>query len=536
MPVTVPESVVLRAPLEDGDTDILTEGALAFLAELHRRFNARRLDLLYARAERQARWDAGEVPGFLAETEDIRNDDSWQVAPIPEPLQDRRVEITGPVDRKMVINALNSGAKMFMADFEDSNSPTWRNCIDGQRNMADAVRGTIRLETEKKTYELGDNPATLLVRARGWHLDEAHLEIDGVPASGSLVDFGLFAWHNAKEQLARGAVPAFYLPKLEHHEEAKLWDDVFSFTEEALGVPHGSMKATVLLETFPAVFQMDEILYALKDHMAGLNAGRWDFIFSAIKTFRNHADRILPDRAQITMTVPFMRAYTELLVKTCHQRGAFAMGGMSAFIPNRHDPDVTANALAQVQADKTREATDGHDGTWVAHPDLVPVALDIFNDALGDAPNQVSKQRPDVNVGEADLLNFSIEGGAVTLGGLRNNIDVALQYIEAWLQGRGAVAIHNLMEDAATAEISRSQVWQWVRHGATLEDGQPVTSALVEGLIADVQADLVAARGEHPHRFDEAAELFASVALAEDFPAFLTLPAYDRITTLNPSS
>ncbi len=531
MPLTVTGNARILTDLTEADRDILTDGALAFLAELHHRFDGRRQALLADREVRQAAWDAGEIPGFLPETQEIREAD-WQVAPIPEPLQDRRVEITGPVDRKMVINALNSGAKVFMADFEDSNSPTWRNCLDGQRNMADAVRGTISLETPKKTYSLGENPATLIVRPRGWHLNEAHLEFDGQPASASLVDFGLFAWHNAKAQLERGAVPAFYLPKLEHHNEARLWDDVFAFTEEALGIPHGSLKATVLLETFPAVFQMEEILYELRDHIVGLNAGRWDFIFSAIKTFRNHSDRILPDRGQITMTVPFMRAYTELLVQTCHKRGAFAMGGMSAFIPDRRDPEVTENALQQVRTDKTREATDGCDGTWVAHPDLVPVAMEIFDAALGDAPNQVANLRSDVNITEDHLLNFNVDGGTITAAGLRNNIDVALQYIEAWLGGRGAVAIHNLMEDAATAEISRSQVWQWIRHGATLEDGTPITGAMVQGLIDEVTAELVALR-EGPHQFDAAAELFASVALADDFPAFLTLPAYESITTFS---
>jgi malate synthase len=536
MPPAVSQAPNLMTKMQPGDETVLTEGALAFVAELHTRFDGRRRELLVVREQRQAAWDGGATPGFLPGTAHIRDDPAWRVGPIPETLLDRRVEITGPVDRKMVINALNSGAKTFMADFEDSNSPTWRNLIEGQCNMMDAVRGTISLATEKKTYALNDAPATLLIRPRGWHLPEAHLHFDGQPASASLVDFGLFAWHNAKQQLERGAVPAFYLPKLEHHDEAKLWDDVFSFTEDALDIPHGSLKATVLLETFPAVFQMEEILFALKDHIVGLNAGRWDFMFSAIKTFRNHPDRILPDRAQLTMTVPFMHAYTELLIQTCHQRGAFAMGGMSAFIPDRRNADVTENALKQVRADKQREADDGCDGTWVAHPDLVPVALEIFDAAFGDASNQIHKQRPKANITEADLLNFHIEGGAITRAGLRTNIDVALQYIEAWLGGRGAVAIHNLMEDAATAEISRSQVWQWVHHGAKLEDEVPITAELIQGIIQDIKAKLVAGRNGTPHHFDEAAGLFEDCALADVFPAFLTLPAYNFITTLSPAS
>ncbi len=530
MPVAVPDAVEIRGPLAPGYEAILSPDALGFLAQLHERFNARRLALLAAREARQMAWDEGELPGFLDETAGIRNDSSWTVAPIPPQLQDRRVEITGPVDRKMVINALNSGAKTFMADFEDSNSPTWSNCVEGQINLRDAVRRTIRLETDKKTYTLNVNPATLLVRPRGWHLNEAHVTVAGEPLSASLFDFGLFAFHNARAQIEGGSVPAFYLPKLEHHTEASLWDEVFSFTEEALGLKHGTMKATVLLETFPAVFQMDEILHALRDHIVGLNAGRWDFIFSAIKTLRNHADKVLPDRADVTMTVPFMRAYTELLVSTCHKRGAFAMGGMSAFIPNRHDPEVTENALNQVRADKSREANDGCDGTWVAHPDLVPLALEIFESVLEGRPNQADRQRT-VQVTEEDLLDFEIPGGAVTPAGLRNNIDVALQYMEAWLGGRGAVGIHNLMEDAATAEISRSQVWQWVRHAVTMDGGEPVTAQLVGDLISDVSAELIAARGEHPHHFDEAAMLFAQVALASDFPPFLTLPAYEILST-----
>lgn len=529
MPAAVTDAVELLGPVAPGYDAVLTPHALAFLAALHERFDGRRRGLLDARAARQAEWDAGAVPDFLDATAAIRDDPTWSVAPVPAPLQDRRVEITGPVDRKMVINALNSGAKTFMADFEDSNAPSWSNCVEGQINLRDAVRGTIALDTGKKTYALNPDPATLLVRPRGWHLDEAHVRIGGEPLSASLFDFGLFAFHNAKEQLARGAVPAFYLPKLEHHAEAALWDDVFTFTEEALGLDHGAMKATVLLETFPAVFQMDEILHALQDHIVGLNAGRWDFIFSAIKTLRNHPDKVLPDRAQITMTVPFMRSYTELLVATCHKRGAFAMGGMSAFIPDRRNPEVTEHAMAQVRTDKTREATDGCDGTWVAHPDLVPVAMDIFERILDGAPNQANRQR-DVMVTADDLLDFEVPGGATTLAGLRTNIDVALQYLEAWLGGRGAVAIHNLMEDAATAEISRSQVWQWVRHGTALDDGTPATKELVEALIGDVKSTLVSQRGDASHRFDAAADLFAQVALDPEFPAFLTLSAYDALT------
>ncbi|HYG60120.1 MAG TPA: malate synthase A, partial [Symbiobacteriaceae bacterium] len=450
-------NIELRGASVPSANVILTPEALAFVAELQRRFGPPREALLQRRAERQAQFDAGLLPGFLPETQHVRDGD-WQVGPIPADLQDRRVEITGPVDRKMVINALNSGAKVFMADLEDSCTPTWENVVEGQANLIDAIEGTISFANpDGRVYKLNANPATLIVRPRGWHLEERHLLVDGKPASGSLVDFGLYFFHNAKRLLAKGSGPYFYLPKTESHLEARLWNDVFVYAQEALGIPRGTIKVTVLIETIVAAFEMDEILYELREHIAGLNAGRWDYIFSVIKKFSHRPDFVLPDRAQVTMTVPFMRAYTELLVKTCHRRGAFAMGGMAAFIPNRKDPEVTENALAKVREDKTREANDGCDGTWVAHPDLVPVAMEVFDAVLGTRPNQVERQRPEVSVTAAQLLDVAIPGGAVTEAGLRNNVSVAIQYMEAWLRGNGAVAINNLMEDAATAEISRSQ-------------------------------------------------------------------------------
>jgi malate synthase len=437
-------------------------------------------------------------------------DGDWRVAPVPDALQDRRVEITGPVDRKMVINALNSGAKMFMADFEDSNSPTWQNCLEGQVNLTDALERTITLDTGEKQYRLNDEVATLLVRPRGWHLDERHFQVDGAPISASLFDFGLYFLRN----LARGGT-WFYLPKLESHLEARLWNDVFIWSQDQLGVPQGTIKATVLIETILAAFEMDEILYELREHSAGLNAGRWDYIFSVIKKLGHRPEFVLPDRAAVTMAVPFMRAYTELLVKTCHARGAHAMGGMAAFIPSRRDPEVNAIALAKVREDKEREAGQGFDGTWVAHPDLVPVAMEIFDRVLGDRPNQVDRERPEVESTADDLLDVASTPGEITEEGVRNNVSVGVQYLAAWLRGSGAVAIFNLMEDAATSEISRSQVWQWLRH-------EKVERADVERAIDEEVAKL----GDG---YDEARELFEQVALGDEFVEFLTLPAYERI-------
>jgi malate synthase len=521
--MTAAANVEVRGSAEGRFAEVLTPEALEFIAALHRRFNGRRKELLAARAERQRRWDAGEKPGFLEETRAVREDPSWRVAPVPADLQDRRVEITGPTDRRMVINALNCGAKVFMADFEDANTPTWENMVDGQVNLMDAVRRTIHFEREGRTYDLNDVTATLLARARGWHLDERHVLVDGEPVSGSLFDFGMYFFHNAKELLARGSGPYYYLAKMESHLEARLWNDVFTFSEEYLGVPHGSIKATVLIETILAAFEIEEILYELRDHSGGCNAGRWDYIFSAVKKFRTWPNAMQPERAQVTMTVPFMRSYTELLVKTCHKRGAFAIGGMAAFIPSRRDADVNATAMARVREDKKREAGDGFDGTWVAHPDLVPVAMEEFDAVLGSNPNQLSKQRPDVDVKPEDLIAFDKTGGTITEAGLRLNISVGLQYIESWLRGVGAAAINNLMEDAATAEISRSQIWQWMRHGAHLDDGRPITHDLVQQITDEEMAKLPA---EEPgRRYVEAREVFEEVALAEEFAEFLTLPA-----------
>jgi malate synthase len=496
----------VRAPIEGWGAEILTPKALAFVAALQREFRTERDRLLLARAERQAELDDGALPDFLPETREVRESD-WRVAPVPADLQDRRVEITGPVDRKMVINALNSGARVFMADFEDANSPTWQNNLDGQVNLLDANRGTIALDTGEKRYELGDDPAVLVVRPRGWHLPEKHVLVDGEQISGSLFDFGLYVFHNR-------ARPWFYIPKLENHLEARLWNSVFDFAEDELELPRGSIKATVLIENVLAAFEMDEILYELREHIVGLNAGRWDYLFSLIKKFRTRPDFVLPDRAQLTMTTPFMRAYTELLVKTCHRRGAHAMGGMAAFIPSRRDPEVNETALAKVREDKVREAGDGFDGTWVAHPDLVPVAAEVFDSALGDKPNQVGRQRDDVDVAASDLLDLSVDGGEITDEGLRTNVSVGIRYLESWLRGVGAAAIDNLMEDAATAEISRSQIWQWARHGK-------VSPERVREVLGAELPD--------GGRFAEARVLFERVALADDFVEFLTLPAYDYI-------
>ncbi|MCO5176140.1 MAG: malate synthase A, partial [Thermomicrobiales bacterium] len=465
--------LVVHGPSVGGAEVVLTAEALAFVEQLCRAFEPRRAALLAERAARQERLDAGEMPDFLAETADVRAGD-WQVGPAAPGLNDRRVEITGPTDRKMMINALNSGAKVFMADLEDSLSPTWENVVSGQLNLQDAARGTIEFANpDGRQYRLNDEIATLVVRPRGWHLVERHVTLDGDPISASLFDFGLAFFHNAAVQVERGLGPYFYLPKLQGHKEARLWNDVFVAAQDALGIPQGTIRATVLIEHLLAAYEMDEILYELRDHAAGLNAGRWDYIFSAIKTFRQRGEMALPDRAQITMTVPFMRAYTSLLVRTCHRRGAHAIGGMAAFIPNRRDPEVTSTALAKVREDKDREAGDGFDGTWVAHPDLVSVAMDSFDAVLGDRPNQKDRLRDDVSVSAAQLCNLAIPDSAVTLAGVRNNISVALQYVDNWLRGTGAASIYNLMEDAATAEISRAQLWQWLHHGARLDDGEP---------------------------------------------------------------
>ena len=512
---------VQHQPHPDAPT-VLTPEALAFVADLQRRFGPRRRELLAARVERQARLAAGERPDFLPETAEVRAGD-WQVAPPPKDLLDRRVEITGPVDRKMMINALNSGASVFMADFEDATSPTWANLVNGQFNLRDAYRGTISLEQGGKRYDLADEIATLVVRPRGWHLPEAHVLVDGEPMSASLFDAGLALFHNAREALDRGTGPYLYLPKLESHLEARLWNDVFTHAEQALGLEHGSIRATVLIETILAAFEMDEILYELRDHSAGLNAGRWDYVFSVTKKLKSDPAFVLPDRARVTMTAPFMRAYTELLVATCHRRGAHAIGGMSAFIPNRRNPEVTERALAQVTADKQREAGDGFDGTWVAHPDLVAVARAEFDAVLGDRPNQLERQRPDVHMTAADLLAVDKTEGEVTPAGLRTNVEIGLRYLSSWLTGVGAAAIHDLMEDAATAEISRGQVWQWLHHGRF--DRAEIDTVLDE--LTTELADLP--------RIDDARGVFERVALGDDFPEFLTLVAYELLDpTTNP--
>ncbi len=512
-----------------GGSQVLTPEAIAFVVALEQEFGSRRRALLAARRDRQQRLDAGERPDFLAATADVRAA-PWQIAVAPKDLLDRRVEITGPVERKMMINALNCGANVFMADFEDANSPTWDNVVRGQVNVRDAVRRTISLTQGDKTYRLADDTATLMVRTRGWHLHEKHLLVDETAVSASLFDFGLTFFHNAREALDRGTGPYFYLPKLESHLEARLWNDVFCYAQDALGIDRGSIRATVLIETILAAFEMDEILYELREHSAGLNAGRWDYIFSIAKKFAQDASMVLPDRADVTMTTPFMRAYSELLVQTCHKRGAHAIGGMAAFIPNRRDPAVTEAAIVKVHVDKRREAADGCDGTWVAHPDLVAVAKEEFDAVLGDRPNQLERQRPDVRVSAADLLAVGASGGAVTEAGVRLNIDVGLQYLNAWLSGTGAAAIHNLMEDAATAEISRAQLWQWMRHGVRTAEGSVIDAAMVRCIINDELARHTADGAMH---FAEAREIFEQVALGDDFVDFLTLPAYERLTEVS---
>ena len=514
-------------------SEILSRDALAFLAELHRRFDAKRRELLAARAERQTRFDAGELPDFPAETKHIRDDDSWRVAPIPADLQDRRVEITGPVDRKMIVNALNSGATHYMADFEDANSPTWANNLEGQINLKDLWAGKIDFTdpATHKRYAVGKKRAVLIVRPRGWHLPEAHLTVDGAPVSGSLFDFGLYVFHNAKAQLAQSTGPYFYLPKLESRKEARLWNDVFLFAQEQLGLPPRSIKATVLIETLPAAFEMDEILWELREHIAGMNAGRWDYIFSFIKTFAKSSDPrfVLPDRSQVVMGEAFLGAYAAILVRTCHRRGAFAMGGMAAQIPIKNNPAANEAAFAKVRADKEREVRDGYDGTWVAHPDLVPVAKEVF-DRMMPQPNQVPRVRLHVNVLRDDLLK--IHEGTRTEAGFRLNIRVGVQYIEAWLRGRGAVPIYNLMEDAATAEISRAQIWQWIKYGAALDGGVQATPAFFARALTQEMAVVkreVGAANYARGRFPEAIKLFRDLSLGKEFVPFLTIPAYELI-------
>jgi malate synthase len=530
---TVTPGVTLSGPSNAATARILTPEATAFVADLARTFRGRVVELLERRTKAQQRLDAGERLDFLPETQDVRTGD-WEVASLPQDLTDRRVEITGPVDRKMVINALNSGAHVFMADFEDANSPTWSNCVHGQANLYDAIRHTIHHVAPEtgKEYRLGDHPAVLMVRPRGWHLFEKHVEVDGEPVPAGLFDFGLYFYHNARELLARGSGPYFYLPKLESHLEARLWNDVFEHAQEALGIPNGTIKATVLIETLPATFQMNEILYELRQHSAGLNCGRWDYIFSYIKKHRTDPTRVLPDRGQVGMTQPFMRAYTQLVIRTCHRRGVHAIGGMAAQIPVKNDPEASEAALSKVRTDKEREVTDGHDGTWVAHPALVPVARDIFDHHM-KGPNQIDRKRQDIEVTTEELLRPP--EGTRTEETLRHNIRVGVQYIESWLGGQGCVPLYHLMEDAATAEIARAQIWQWIHHGATLEDGQPVTVQRFQKALAQ---EMERIRSEVGHErfgqghFEDARRLFDKLSTSEQLQEFLTLPAYDRLCEL----
>jgi malate synthase len=525
------DGIEIRGPILDPFPEVLTPDALRFVARLQREFNSRRKELLERRERRQAEINQGKKPDFLAETAHIRAAD-WQVAPIPPDLQDRRVEITGPTDRKMVINALNSGAKVFMADFEDANAPTWNNMIDGHINLRDAIRRTITFTSpEGKEYRLKDQTAVLLVRPRGWHLVEKHLLVDGEPVSGGLFDFGLYFFHNAKELLARGTGPYFYLPKMESHLEARLWNDVFNLAQDELGIPRGSIRATVLIETILAAFEMDEILYELRDHSAGLNCGRWDYIFSCIKRFRNNSDFILADRVLVTMTTHFMHSYSLLCIQTCHRRGIHAMGGMAAQIPIKNDEKANADAFGKVRADKEREANDGHDGTWVAHPGLVPVALEAF-DAVMKTPNQIDRKREDVSVVADDLLRFGPEE-PITEQGLRANISIGVQYLESWLRGSGCVPIFNLMEDAATAEISRAQVWQWIRSPkGKLSDGRKVTADLFATILGEELKKIENWLGSDRYskgRYQDASDLFSKITTSDDFVSFLTLPGYERL-------
>jgi malate synthase len=529
------DDIEVTGPKRERYEDVLSPEALGFLADLEGQFGQTRRELLSARAERREELSRSGSLDFLSSTRSVREDPTWVVPQAPRDLEKRWVEITGPTERKMLVNALNSGANVFMADFEDANSPTWDNMVGGQLNLIDAVRRRVDfVSPEGKPYRLGANLAVLMARPRGWHLPERHVLLYGKPISASLFDFGLYFFHNARELLERGSGPYFYLPKIEHHLEARLWEDVFTFSEEALGLGRSTIRATVLIETITAAFQMEEILYELRPHAAGLNAGRWDYMFSVIKNFRDQGERfLLPDRNSVTMTVPFMRAYTELLVRTCHRRGAFAIGGMAAFVPSRRDAEVNERALAKVREDKEREAAQGFDGSWVAHPDLVPVCREVFERALGGRPNQLGRSREDVKVSAQQLLDVASTPGQVTEAGLRNNVAVALRYLASWLSGTGAVAIFNLMEDAATAEIARSQVWQWVHNNARLAgNGERVTSELVRRVVKE---ELEAVRDEVGEQafasgdYNLARELFEDVALADDFPEFLTIPGYQHL-------
>jgi malate synthase len=530
MAIAVPAGVEINGAIKPGFETVLTPEAVAFIVDLQRRFNARREELLAARVERQKKLDAGQKPDFLPQTKEIREKD-WTVAPLPKDILDRRVEITGPVDRKMVINALNSGANVFMADFEDASTPTWANMIEGQANLRDAVKRTITFTDPQsgKGYTLNPKTAVLFVRPRGWHLPEMHVMVDGKPMSGSLFDFGLYFFHNAKEALSRGTGPYFYLPKLESHLEARLWNDVFVHAQKTLGVPNGSIKATVLIETILATFEMDEILWELKDHSAGLNCGRWDYIFSFIKKFREQDWAVLPNRGEVTMTSHFLRSYSQLVIKTCHRREVHAMGGMAAQIPIKNDPAANDAAMERVRADKRREAGDGHDGTWVAHPGLVEIAKAEF-DAVMKEPNQIARKRQDVHVAPADLL--TMPSGGKSEAGLRQNVAVGIGYVEAWLRGIGCVPLFNLMEDAATAEISRAQVWQWVRHGQKLDDGRAITKELVRQIVREENDKVKAQIGAERYaagRYEDAAQLMIDLVEQPVFHEFLTLPAYERI-------
>ncbi|MCW1249358.1 malate synthase A [Acaricomes phytoseiuli] len=519
--------ITLTSPPIPRQDEILTPEALDFIAALHRASSGQRQELLQARQLRRQQIGNGVDPRFLRETSAIREDPNWRVAPPAPGLQDRRVEITGPVDRKMTINALNSGAKVWLADMEDSSTPSWQNVINGQLNLIDALERRIDFTSpEGKEYKLDAENPTIVVRPRGWHLPEKHLLIDDKPVAGGLVDFGLYFFHNAQRLISQSKGPYFYLPKIENHLEARLWNDIFVLAQDLLGIPQGTIRATVLIETITAAFEMEEILYELRDHASGLNAGRWDYLFSVIKNFRTRGPRfVLPDRNEITMTAPFMRAYTEQLVRACHRRGAMAIGGMAAFIPNRRDPEANETALQKVRADKTREADDGFDGSWVAHPDLVPVAMEVFDAVLGDQPNQIHKQREDVTPDDKALLSIAETEGAITETGVRMNIEVGIRYIESWLRGNGAAAIHNLMEDAATAEISRSQIWQWIYSEAITDEGEVITEDWVRELTEEEFGKMERFEGD---RFDEAREIFEEVSLGETFPTFLTVPAYAR--------
>jgi len=523
--MTNPKTLLIRGAMTPAVTAIWTPEACAFIASLQERFNARRKELLAARVKRQAQFDAGVKPDFLPETKSIRDGD-WQVAPIPADLQDRRVEITGPVERKMIINALNASAKVFMADFEDSSAPTWEAMVEGQINLRDAIAGTIRYDSpDGKAYRLNPKVAVLMVRPRGWHLEEKHVFYKGEALSGSLTDFGLYFFHNAKALMAKGTAPYFYLPKMESHLEARLWNDVFVFAQDALGIPQGTLRATVLIETLPAAFEMDEILYELRAHAAGLNCGRWDYIFNFIKCFRNHPDFVLPERGQVTMLTHFLRSYSKLLIKTCHRRGIHGMGGMAAQIPIK-DPAANEQAMVKVRADKLREVTDGHDGTWVGHPGLVPVAMAVFDEHM-KTPNQITRKPEAIDITARDLIK--VTDGTITLTGLRNNIDVSLWYIEAWLRGQGCVPIHNLMEDAATAEIARTQIWRWIRYPkGVLDDGRKITATMVRGFLAEdlAAAKQTTAQDKMPRKFDQAAQLLDRLVTSETLSNFLTLDAY----------